>query len=757
MAKNEAKVRFVAETAAFNAGIKGINTNLTGLRAKLKLNKVQMDGAGKSTDALKERQKLLEAALKESSDKTDLMSQKMEKAAEIYGENADETKRLQTAVTNAKIEEENLKNQLKQVTDEILDQGNKLSALSDGFQAAGEKISEAGKKVSGFGKKVSDVGGKVSDVGGKITAGVTTPIVAAGVGMAKMGMDVEDTMAKVSTIADETQVPISDLKDSLMDLSNDTGITFGKLGEDTYNAISGGVSTANAVAFAGKSAKLSKAGFTESADALDILTTTMNAYGMAEEEVDRISDVLITTQNLGKTTVGELSSTMGKVIPTANGVGVGLESLAAMYAVSTANGIKTAESTTYINAMLGELGKSGSGVAKILKSETGKSFQELMEDGYSITDVLSIIDQKAQEDGKTFKDMWSSAQGGSVAQVFLSHGDQYTEALDGMNNSAGATDEAFEKMQTTSAKVGISINRVKNSLAEFGGSILETVAPAIDKFGGFIENVTEKFNGLDQEQRNGIMMIAAVVAGIGPVILIVGKVISLIGFGITVIGGVISAIGTVISVIGTIIGFIGTVIGVITGVISAVTGAIGVVGTIGVAIVGLIGIIALLKKPVEIAVKAITGGFDKAKGAVQGFKDFFNNLKLQLPKFKLPHFSIQGSFSLDPPSIPHIGVDWYAKGGVLNEPTIFGKMGNRLLGGGEAGPEAVSPISVLQDYIADAVGAEFSRSIGALEDAINSRPLIFDINGRAFMRATATDGDAVNGNRQNLALRGLTL
>ena len=67
---------------------------------------------------------------------------------------------------------------------------------------------------------------------------------------------------------------------------------------------------------------------------------------------------------------------------------------------------------------------------------------------------------------------------------------------------------------------------------------------------------------------------------------------------------------------------------------------------------------------------------------------------------------MKGKFSLNPPSVPKLGIKWNAEGGILNKPTIFGQMGNTLLGGGEAGKEAIAPIDVLQTYVRDAVRAE---------------------------------------------------
>lgn len=115
----------------------------------------------------------------------------------------------------------------------------------------------------------------------------------------------------------------------------------------------------------------------------------------------------------------------------------------------------------------------------------------------------------------------------------------------------------------------------------------------------------------------------------------------------------------------------------------------------------------------------ITDTFSKCRDTVQSIvekiKGFFN-FEWKLPDIKLPHFKIDGSFSLSPPSIPRIGVDWYAEGGIMTKPTAFGvnpATGN-IMAGGEAGAEAIAPISVLQDYIRHAVSERDEGLVNSL-------------------------------------------
>lgn len=104
------------------------------------------------------------------------------------------------------------------------------------------------------------------------------------------------------------------------------------------------------------------------------------------------------------------------------------------------------------------------------------------------------------------------------------------------------------------------------------------------------------------------------------------------------------------------------------------------------------GIKSAITTPIEAVKNTVKSALDKISG-------FFSGCKLQLPHIKLPHFSISGSLSISPPSVPHLSVSWYKNGGIMTHPTIFGMNGSSLMAGGEAGAEAILPLKSFYDNL----------------------------------------------------------
>ncbi len=538
-----------------NKEISNINRELKNLDKEVKSTDKTTKQYGQTNDTLKSKlsnlekmytlnSKKLEDYKKKMTETTEAIKKQEEKIANMKLQGKDTVKaeeqlsRMKQTLSNVGHQATLTENEIKGLDSAIKETNNALKDTN--VSTYKNKLQELGKNCSNASETLKSVGSTASNVGGNILK-ATAPLVAIGVASQKMASDFETSFAKVTTIADENEVSNDKMKKSIIDLSNQTGLSCNEISNNVYDAISAGQKTGDAVNFVTNSTKLAKAGFAEAGDSLNLLTTILNSYGMEASEVTNVSDKLITTQNIGKTTVAELSSSMGKVIPTAKAFGVNLDNVATSYAELTAKGIATSEAGTYVASMFNELGKQGTNASNALKSISGKTFQQLLEDGKSLGDILAVMDNGAKQSGKSLADMFGSAEAGKAAMIIATNsGKDFNDMLGQMKQSAGATQIAFDKMDATPAeRMAKSINKAKNEMIRLGQNLL----PMMDEVSGSIGKVADWLGKMTEEQQQAIIKATLFTTTFGGMVKVLGSFTNGLGSLVGGIGKVTTTLG----------------------------------------------------------------------------------------------------------------------------------------------------------------------------------------------------------------------
>lgn len=321
----------------------------------------------------------------------------------------------------------------------------------------------------------------------------------------------ETSIAKLQTIAGSEG--IETMSQDILDLSSNTGIAADALANTAYNAISAGTAVDEAVSMAETASKLAIAGFTDTDSALSVLTTAINAYGDAAGSATDIADGLIVVQNLGVTTVADLASNMGKAIATASAYNVNLANLESSYISITKAGINTAEGTTYISSMLNELGDAGSSVSSVLQEQTGKSFGQLMNSGYSLADILQILYTNCNEDSEALMNLWGSAEAGKAASAIINQGiTTFNENLKTVQNSTGITEDAYKTMADTGEMSG---KKLSNSITNLKIAIGDQLTPALEEVKSIGSDVVDGMKTWVEENPQAVKAITGGVVALG--------------------------------------------------------------------------------------------------------------------------------------------------------------------------------------------------------------------------------------------------
>lgn len=673
-----------------------INGKTTGLANALK-------DVTKTSTALSSNLKEINKALKLDPGNTELLNEKQ--------------KILSESVAAARKELETLEGVQKQVSDQYangdIDRGawleyqNKLQKakqhLEDLEKAQKDFGTAAAQTIKEAGAKIEEYGGKASKVGETLTKNVTTPLTAAAAAGVAAFSAVDEGVDTIVTATGASGEALDGLVASYETIATSIPEELG----DVASAV-GEVNTR----------------FHTTGEELEGQTTLFLQFakitgGDVVSSVDSADKVLKT---FGKTS-DNASGLLGMVAKAAQDTGINAQGLMDDVLANSATfkelNFSLEESVNFM-ALLDENGvESGTALAGLKKAvvnltDAGMSESEALQtvidkikNAGSETEALTIAQETFGTKGAA--EMATAIREGrlSLDDLSASMADYSTVVTDTYNNTMDGVDGA-----TTAA------NAAKIAMSTLGETISDMLAPIFQHLTQLLIDAKARFDTLDDGQKQAIVTIGLIVAAIGPALVIIGKVIT--------------AVGTITTGVGSLVGFVGgTVVPLITGtVMPALSGlwALMLANPISIVIAAIAAIVAAfvllwnkcegfrnfwinlfssVKSTVVDAKNNVLSTFDGIKNgissriegaknsvhnAIENIKGFFN-FSWSLPHLQLPHPYISGRFSLNPPSVPSFGINWYKEGGILSGAQIFGQMGGNLLGGGEAGQEAVLPLS----------------------------------------------------------------
>lgn len=389
----------------------------------------------------------------------------------------------------------------------------------------GELFAELGLDSSKFNSELDRsegrLGGFVGSVGKAAAAATAAGVVAVGA-LAVKGLtefaSFDKGMREVFTLMPGvSEDAMGQMSDDVLALSRDIGRLPEEVIPSLYDSLSAGVPAGNVFDFLGDADRLAVAGVSELSESVDLLTGTVNAYGGDVEVAARASDVWFATVQQGKTTIPELSSALGKVLPTAATFGVTIEDVGASMATLTKITGSTAESATGLNGLLGELGKAGTQASNAFEDAAGMGFQAFLEQGGNLGDALALLADQAESEGKSILDVFSSLEAGRAAAALTTgDGALLAENLAAIEGSAGAVDAAFETMD---AGLSRSWDKIKATFATAVIEIGSRLAPMVEQWlEWLVDRLPDALDTLGEAWERGSEIIGGVVGFVQDVI-----------------------------------------------------------------------------------------------------------------------------------------------------------------------------------------------------------------------------------------------
>ena len=558
MARNEAKVKFTADTRELTSQIQASNSAMKMLNATMKLNQAEFRNSGNQTEFLKNKQKILQAELEANRIKQEALSGKVEAAKTIYGENSAEVQNWTTKLTQAKTEQQNLQNQLDQCTQEleeqtraeqqaqtpleqlktkINEQKTELERLKNEYRnvaleqgTSSQEAQELRSRIDNLNgeleqneSKLREVDNALEDAGrdaetsanggwsilNQVISDFVSNALQQGIEKIKefaksvvdSGIDFSSSMSNVQALSGATTEEMERLEQSARDLGASTVFSATDVSDAFGYMALAGWGTEDMLQGVGGVLNLAAAGNMDLARASDIVTDYLTAFGLEAKDAGGFVDQMAYAMANSNTDVEQLGEAYKNVAATAGSLGYSVEDTTAVLMTMADAGVKGGEAGTDLSAIMIRLATDTKGCA----SELEEYGVHVYDEQGNMNDLASILEG--------CRGVWndlSTEQQANLAKTIAgqSHYSQFAtimaglqEGTDGASSSFRENTDALEAVKNASQEGQSAAEDMANTMQDNLGGDIKELNSAIDEF------KLKIFDGIEQPARNIVQFI----------------------------------------------------------------------------------------------------------------------------------------------------------------------------------------------------------------------------------------------------------
>ncbi|WP_307992317.1 phage tail tape measure protein [uncultured Clostridium sp.] len=588
---NTVIARVGLDDRGFQEGVSKIQRGLKVVQSEFAAASSKLGDFGKSTEGLKLKADTLNKQMELQKSKVEALNKSYQESVEKKGEDAKATENLKIKYNYAVAELNKLEQELKKTTEELNTKSSAWYKLSESMEKAGQKLKSVGDKMTSVGKSLSTA--------------VTLPLVGIGTAAVNAGMNFEEGMSRVKAISGATGDDFEKLNKQALKLGADTAFSAKEAAEGMENLASAGFSVDEIMTAMPGMLDLAASSGAGIATSSDIAASALRGFGLEASQAGHVSDVLARAAADTNAGITDMGDALKYVAPNAKAAGLNIEEISAAIGIMANVGIKGSQAGTTLRSALISLADPSSEAEKAMKA-IGFSAFDSQGKMLPLKDVIANLQNgmkglTEQQKQAALSTIFGKEAMSGMLSIVQAGPEELERLTKSFKNSDGAAKEMAGTMQDN---LKGSVEQMKGSLETAGIMISQALAPHIKKIADLIGSLANKFTNLSPATQKTIIVIAGIVAAIGPLLIIIGQVISAIG----AISGVIASVSGAIATAGGASAALGAAF-------TALTGPVGIAIAV---IAGLIAVGVLLYKNWDTIKSTVSAIWEGMKSAIEG-------------------------------------------------------------------------------------------------------------------------------------------